>query len=255
MELNFKVFGNGQPIIILHGMFGTLDNWQGIAKKLAVHYMVFIVDLRNHGRSAHSANFSYEIMSEDLRLFMENNWIYKAHIIGHSMGGKVAMHFASEYPEMIDKLIVVDIAPKTYQGNHQTIFKALLDLNPAELSSRKEASTKLAEWIDDAAVRQFILKNLYLHKTTERYTWRMNLEVIHRSYEHILSNSLDDAQFDGPTLFVRGERSDYIQLNEWSLCQSYFPNAQLSSIAKAGHWVHAEQAQSFLNVVNTFLND
>ena len=255
MELNFKVFGSGQPLIILHGMFGTLDNWQSIAKKLAENYMVFIVDLRNHGRSPHSDAFSYEIMADDLRLFMENNWIYKAHIIGHSMGGKVAMHFAVEQPDMVDQLIVVDIAPKIYQGNHQTIFKGLLNLKPEQLKSRQEAAEQLALWIEDAAVRQFILKNLYLHKITGKYTWLMNLSVIHQAYTHILSNSLASVQFDGPTLFVRGALSDYILVDEWDNNLKYFPKAKLSTVDAAVHWVHAAQPTAFLSAITAFLAD
>jgi pimeloyl-ACP methyl ester carboxylesterase len=139
MELNFKVYGQGEPLIIMHGMFGMLDNWQLIAKKLSETFMVFLVDLRNHGRSPHSEEFGYQIMSDDLLRFMNENWIHHAHIVGHSMGGKVAMRFALENPDMIDKLAVVDIAPKTYEGNHESIIDALIGLDLSKLASRTDA--------------------------------------------------------------------------------------------------------------------
>ncbi|MBL4648388.1 MAG: alpha/beta fold hydrolase, partial [Aureispira sp.] len=139
MQLNYKVFGEGDPVLILHGMFGTLDNWQTIAKKLAEHFMVFIIDLRNHGRSPHSDEFDYAIMANDIQEFMESNWIYEAYVVGHSMGGKVAMQLASENPDLVTKLVLVDIAPKVYVGNHQTIFEALFSLDLDQLESRKEA--------------------------------------------------------------------------------------------------------------------
>ncbi|MEL6845484.1 MAG: alpha/beta fold hydrolase, partial [Bacteroidota bacterium] len=152
MQLNFKTFGQGDPIIILHGLFGTLDNWQTIARQLAEQYSVYILDQRNHGRSPHVDAISYPLMAEDLVQFMESQWIYKASIIGHSMGGKTAMQFACDNPDMVEKLIVVDIAPKTYAGNHELIFDALLSLDMDGLTSRKQADELLEQKVTDFGV-------------------------------------------------------------------------------------------------------
>lgn len=253
MELNYKVFGEGEPVIILHGMFGTLDNWQTIAKKLATHFMVFIVDLRNHGRSPHSDEFNYSIMANDVREFMESNWIYKAHIVGHSMGGKVAMQLATENPDMVNKLIVVDIAPKAYKGNHQPIFDALFALNLEHLESRKAANDFLEPRLESYSVRQFILKNLSIDKKTQQYRWKMNLPIIYKAYKHILGKSELSTPYNKPTLFIRGGNSDYIILEELNDYQEFFPQAAIHTIKEAGHWVHAEQPSDFLTVLTDFL--
>lgn len=253
MQLNYKVFGEGDPVLILHGMFGTLDNWQTIAKKLAEDFMVFIIDLRNHGRSPHSEDFDYTIMANDIREFMENNWIYEAYVVGHSMGGKVAMQLASENPDLVKKLAVVDIAPKVYVGNHQTIFEALFSLDLDQLQSRKEADQLLQEKIDSYGVRQFILKNLSINKETQKYEWKMNLPVIHAAYQTILGKGNLSTPFDNPTLFIKGATSKYILPEELEDYKIYFPNATLKTIEKAGHWVHAEQPKAFLEVLADFL--
>ncbi len=255
MELNFKVFGEGEPVIIMHGMFGTLDNWQTIAKKLAKNYMVFIVDLRNHGRSPHSEEFSYTIMAEDIKEFMESNWVFKAHIVGHSMGGKVAMQFATEHPDMVDKLCIVDIAPKAYKGNHQSIFEALFAIDLDKIHSRQEANHFLQERIPDYGVRQFILKNLSINKNSGKYEWKMNLPVIHNSYQHILGESVLKEQFEGTTLFIGGSNSKYIIPDETTNYKTYFPNAEFTWIQNAGHWVHAEQPKLFLDKLEQFLQN
>jgi pimeloyl-ACP methyl ester carboxylesterase len=253
MQLNYKVFGEGDPVLILHGMFGTLDNWQTIAKKLAEHFMVFIIDLRNHGRSPHSDDFDYAIMADDIREFMENNWIYEAYVVGHSMGGKVAMQLASENPDLVTKLVLVDIAPKVYVGNHQTIFEALFSLDLDQLESRKEADQLLQERIDSYGVRQFILKNLSINKKTQSYEWKMNLPVIHKAYQEILGKGKLSTPFENPTLFIKGGQSNYILPEEFEDYKTYFPNATLETIEKAGHWVHAEQPKVFLEVLTNFL--
>lgn len=253
MQLNYKVFGEGDPVLILHGMFGTLDNWQTIAKKLAEHFMVFIIDLRNHGRSPHSDEFSYSIMANDVREFMESNWIYEAYVVGHSMGGKVAMQLASENPDLVKKLAVVDIAPKTYQGSHHTIFEALFSLNLDQLESRKEADQLLQKKIKSYSVRQFILKNLSINKETQAYEWKMNLPVIYNAYQQILDKGDWSIPFENPTLFIKGATSNYILPEEFETYQVHFPSAKLKTIEKAGHWVHAEQPKMFLEVLTNFL--
>jgi esterase len=252
MELNFKVYGQGEPLIIMHGMFGMLDNWQLIAKKLAEHYMVFLIDLRNHGRSPHSDDFGYRIMSEDLLKFMNDNWIHHAHIIGHSMGGKVAMRFALENRDMVDKLVVVDIAPKTYEGNHETIIETLNSLDLSKIESRTDAESYFRKHIAEESTIQFLLKNLSREKDGS-YRWKMNLPVIIAKYHEILSHEPTNEIFDGPTLFIRGELSNYIIPSEFEAFKYNFPNAKLVTVPKAGHWVHAENPEVFVEELMNFL--
>ncbi len=252
MELNYKSFGEGYPIIILHGLFGTLDNWQTIAKKLAEKYSVYIIDQRNHGRSPHDDAFDYGVMADDLQAFMESNWIYEAHIIGHSMGGKTAMQFALNYPDLVNQLVVVDIAPKAYEGGHQTIFEALLSLDLTKITSRKEADELLQPKIKEFGVRQFLLKNLTRQKAGG-FKWKMNLPIIYQNYEHILSAIESEDAFDHPTLFIRGGTSDYVKAEDMAPIKTLFPSAELATVAKAGHWVHAVAPDTLLELVVDFL--
>lgn len=253
MQLNYKTFGQGEPLIILHGLFGALDNWQTIARALAEQYSVYIIDQRNHGRSPHTDEISYPLMADDLAAFMECQWIYKAHIIGHSMGGKTAMQFALSNSDMVDKLIVVDIAPKAYKGNHELIFDALFSVDLKKLKSRKEADEFLEEKLEDFAVRQFLLKNL--SRTKEgNYQWKMNLTALHQHYDKLLANVESEEIVDNPTLFIRGANSDYIQEEDRVLMGQYFTKVDLKTVEGAGHWVHAEQPQALLDLVTGFLN-
>jgi len=233
MELNYKEFGQGDPLIILHGLFGTLDNWQTIAKKLAKNYTVFIIDQRNHGRSPHIDHIDYPSMADDLQQFMESNWIYKSHVLGHSMGGKTVMQFALNYPDMVDKLVVVDIAPKKYEPRHQVIFDALLSMNLSEIKTRKEAENFLASRIEEYGVRQFLLKNLTRSKAGG-FEWKMNLPIIYKHYQDILNDVDNESTFEGDTLFVDGEKSAHISEADIPLIKSRFPNAKIDTIADAG---------------------
>ncbi len=251
MELNFKEFGQGDPVIILHGLFGTLDNWQTIAKQLANNYTVYIVDQRNHGRSPHDDDFSYSVMAEDLQQFMESKWIYEAHIIGHSMGGKTAMEFALNYPDMVDKLVIVDIAPKAYEGGHQAIFDALFSVDLSTLTNRKEADELLAKTIDDYGVRQFLLKNLTRTKEGS-YQWKMNLPVIYKHYQNILASLSTEETFEKETLFIKGEKSKYIQEADKVTIERYFPKATIRIVEGSGHWVHAEKPKELLHLVQDY---
>ncbi len=251
MELNFKQFGQGDPIIILHGLFGMLDNWQTIAKKLAKEYTVFIIDQRNHGKSPHHPDFTYPILAEDLKEFMEQNWIYKSHIIGHSMGGKTAMQFALNYPDMVDKLIVVDIAPKQYKGGHQVIFEALFSLDLAKIEKRNEAEEKLAELIPEFGVRQFLMKNL-TRKKEGGFAWKMNLEAIHNHYQDILAEIKGEST-EVPSLFINGGKSKYVTKEDYETIQELFPNTTFKTIEDAGHWVHAEKPKDLMQMVEDFL--
>ena len=252
MTLNYKSFGEGYPIIILHGLFGTLDNWQTIAKKLAEHYTVYIIDQRNHGRSPHDDTFDYKVMADDLQVFMESQWIYEAHVIGHSMGGKTAMQFALNYPDLVNQLVVVDIAPKAYEGGHQTIFEALLSLDLATITSRKEADELLQQKIEDFGVRQFLLKNLTRRKEGG-FKWKMNLPVIYQNYQQILSAIESEDSFDNATLFIRGGISNYVKEEDMTNIKTLFPVAELATVPKVGHWVHAAAPSTLLKLVNNFL--
>lgn len=252
MELNYKSFGQGEPLVILHGLFGSLDNWQTIAKELAEFYTVFIVDLRNHGRSPHVSEHTYELMAEDVFNFMSDNWIYGANVIGHSMGGKTAMRLALEYPEQVSKLIVADMGIKQNESGHETIFEAMFDLDLPNLESRTVADKQLKTRIKEFGVRQFLLKNLSRSRESG-YEWKMNLPVLHENYQEILKGIESDSTFDNPTLFLRGGNSDYILDEDFEAIQDLFPNSELETIEGAGHWLHAEKPTEFIQHVRAFL--
>ncbi len=252
MQLNYKEFGQGDPIIILHGLFGMLDNWQTIAKKLAEENSVYIVDQRNHGRSPHTDTHDYPSMAEDLRQFMEDNWIYKTHLIGHSMGGKTAMQFALDFPDMVDKLVVVDISPKAYPGGHHEIFEALRSLDTSKIESRLQADEHLAQSIDDKGIRLFLMKNLTRDKEGG-YKLKMNLPVLYKCYGEILAPVNGDDPFEGPTLFIRGGKSRHIEDGDEIGIKKLFPRAVIETVEDAGHWVHAEAPAALLGLVKGFL--
>ncbi len=252
IELNYKEFGQGEPIIILHGLFGTLDNWKTIASKLSEDYLVYILDQRNHGKSPHTDEFSYQLMAEDLYAFMDDNWIQQATIIGHSMGGKTAMQFALEYPEMVNQLIVVDIAPQENEPGHETIFDAMLTLEIDKLESRKAADEWLANKIPSIAVRQFLLKNI-TRKKEGGFRWKMNLPVIYANYQEVLASITGEEPYDGPTLFLNGGQSGYLDEEKKPGIRALFPEAQFETIEEAGHWIHAEAPDEFLSIVRQFL--
>lgn len=254
MDLNYKTFGQGPPLIILHGLFGTLDNWQTLARKLADQHTVYLVDLRNHGRSPHTQNMSYPLMADDLQQFLERNWIFETAVLGHSMGGKVAMQLALHYPDLVDRLVVVDIAPKAYIGGHQAIFDALLSFDLMAVADRKEADALLGARIKEVGVRQFLLKNLTRDKEGGGFRWKMNLPVIHQYYQEILAALPEASPYQGPSLFIRGGQSDYIQDEDLPALKALFPQADLKTIAGAGHWVHAEKPAELLQLVQDFLS-
>lgn len=253
-SLNYKVFGEGDPIIILHGLFGMLDNWQSFAKSLAEHYMVYIIDQRDHGKSPHTDNFDYPSLSEDLKQFMESQWIYGATIIGHSMGGKVAMQFAAEYEDMVNRLIVVDIGPKAYERKHDTIFKALLDLNLSEVHGRNDIINKLSESIHDPSVIHFLMKNVKRLKDGG-YEYKFNLPLLYRAYDNINSGIEIMEPISCPTLFVRGKNSNYISDEDFTEIKNLFTNSRLITVDDAGHWVHADQPKVLLDHITSFLNN
>lgn len=250
-QLFSREFGAGDPVLILHGLFGFSDNWQTIAKGLADTYLVVTPDLRNHGRSPHLPNHSYPEMAEDLKGFMEEKWMFHAIVIGHSMGGKVAMQFALTHPDMVEKLVVIDMEPGPADDNHSDIIDALLGLDLSTLTERSQAEAYLAERIPDFGTRQFLLKNI-TREEDGSFTWKMNLPVLWKHYKDILA-PVSGEPFEKPTLFIRGSRSNYIKDSDWAHTKSLFPNAQLVTIQDAGHWVHADKPKELLEVLRAFL--
>lgn len=252
-ELYFRELGEGQPLIILHGLLGTSDNWLTLGKKYAEHFKVYILDQRNHGQSFHDNEFSYPAMSQDLLDFMNSHDIEKAHILGHSMGGKVAMTFATEHPNRVYKLIVADIGPQAYPPHHEAIFKGLFSLDLAKLGSRKEADKKLVEVIPEFGIRQFLLKNLA--RNADSFEWKMNLDVIAKEIDRVGMGLSQNAGYGGKSLFVRGGKSDYVKDSDMNLIHSIFKNCKLETIEGAGHWLHAEKPDQFLSITLTFLQN
>lgn len=253
MTLNFREYGSGQALIILHGLFGSSDNWQSLGKKLAAHYHVFLIDQRNHGHSPWSDQFSYDLMASDLFEFVNSHGLQDILLVGHSMGGKTAMHFCAQHSALVEKLVVVDIAPKAYPPHHDQIFEALMSLDFNKLSSRSEAEVQLSYFIEDPAVKQFLLKNLYW-KSKEQLALRMNVAVLHREMREILKDLQLPVLFND-TLFIRGGKSNYIVEEDYAEIEHLFPNGQIVSIADAGHWVHAEAAQQFERILLSFFFD
>ncbi len=252
VRLNYKSYGEGPPLIILHGLFGMLDNWQTLARQFAEHYTVYLLDIRDHGKSPHTSSFSYDAAAADIKVFMTEQGLSKAHIMGHSMGGKVAMVFCEQYGVMVDKLIVVDIAPKAYDGGHEAIFDAILSLDIERVESRSEVDLQLARSIMDKGVRQFLMKNL-TRRPEGGYTWKANFKLLRDSYPEIMSAVLEGSVIEHDALFIKGGASHYILDEDLEQIQQRFSHATLQRVAGAGHWVHAQKPDELLQLVNHFL--
>ena len=252
MKLHFKRMGSGQPLIILHGLMGMLDNWQSHARELAKSYDVISVDQRNHGKSPHSNEpFTYEAMTQDLEELMDDLFLSDVVLLGHSMGGKTVMRFAQDFPMLVDRLIVADIAPKAYPVHHHMVLKGLRNVPLEQLKKRTEADEYLAKYIGEQGVRQFLMKSLYW-KEKGKLDWRFNLDVIERDIE-FMGAPITAGSYDGPTLFLSGSKSDYILPEDRESIKSHFPQAKIEVIQNAGHWLHAEQPNSFMEAVQSFL--
>ncbi len=250
MKLHYKILGEGTPLIILHGLFGSLDNWQTHAKKLAEYFQVILVDQRNHGHSSWSEEHNYEVMANDLNeLFIELH-LNKVYLLGHSMGGKTAMSFVQHFPNYVEKLIIVDIGLKQYPMHHQQILEGIHSVSKGTMTSRTEAETLILPFIPDAGTRQFLMKNLYW-KEKEQLAWRMNVTALEKEMPSILSEITVSENFT-PTLFIRGEKSNYILDEDFDSIEESFPDVQIVSLP-AGHWVHAEVPEAFMNEVLGFL--
>ena len=252
LPLHFQSYGAGPPVVILHGLFGSLNNWHTLAGRLGEHFLVLTIDQRNHGRSPHSEEFTFQAMAGDLFRFLEDRGLARASILGHSMGGKTAMEFAFRHPQMVEKLIVVDIAPRAYQPGHDEILDAMAALDLSSYSNRAEINRALDSRIPDLRVRQFILTNLKRY-AGGHYTWRINLDVLRRKYGEVTKAQTSDAPFPGPTLFLRGELSPYVGDEDLPAIHRLFPAASVCAISGAGHWVHADKPEEFFRVILHFL--
>ena len=253
MKLHYQSTGIGRPLVILHGLFGSSDNWRSIVKVLVNTRQVITVDLRNHGQSPHSTEQSYPLMVEDLFELLDDLDLDKVDLIGHSVGGKVAMAFSQTYPDRINKLIVVDIAPRQYQPEHTAIFKALLALDLSLYTQRSDLDQALALSLPDKAVRQFLLMNL--NNQNQQLHWQINLPALFDNYQALLAAVCEQGKVYSTSLFIRGGRSNYINVDDETLIKKTFSNSSLVTIEQAGHWVHAEAPQAFITTVSEFLDD
>jgi pimeloyl-ACP methyl ester carboxylesterase len=253
MRLHFQVQGKGPPLLILHGLLGALDNWRSMAKRLATLRRVYSIDLRNHGRSPHSAIMNYWVMAEDIHEFCANEKLHAPAVLGHSLGGKIAMQVAGQYPDEIERLIVIDIAPKAYPPTHMPLLSAMRALDLGSFSSYAEIGAALAPAIPDPNVRQFVMKNLT--RDTGEFRWRIGLEEIIDNYDGLTDPVEIFQPFTNPACFIRGDRSDFIADGDLSAIRRYFPTAELKTIAHAGHWVHVEAPDAFFTAVARFLRE
>ncbi len=252
MQLHFKQLGQGEPLVLLHGLFGSADNWFGVAPKLAEKFHVFAPDLRNHGHSPHHAEMDYPLMAADVERFFAAQKIECAHVIGHSMGGKVAMQFALDFPARVKKLVVVDMALRAYARTHDKIFAALLALDLNLFQTRQQIEESLAPEIPSLNLRRFLLKNLGRDEHG-KFFWKMNLRSVAENYSRLGEVLSAQNQFDKPALFIRGGKSDYIGAKDENEIRRPFPAAQIQTIPEAAHWVHADQPTEFLRLVLDFL--
>lgn len=257
LELNFQFFAGGvpgTPLIVLHGLFGSSGNWRTLCKRYAGRRDVYALDLRNHGRSPHHPGMTFEDMADDVRAFMDRQQLDNCHLLGHSMGGKVAMQLALEQPERVGRLIVADIAPKTYPPRHGDVFAAIELIDKTRLAHRNQADKLIEHVLPEQATRLFLLTNLA--RDDGEYRWRIDVEAIRNNYPAISGAppaASTGRQFTKPTLFVRGGKSFYIQPEDTGAIAALFPNAVIEEIPAAGHWVHAEQPEAFFEMTERFL--
>jgi len=252
MKLHHQIMGSRteHPLVILHGLFGSSDNWRGLAKQLSQSTQVITVDLRNHGQSPHSNELNYQLMADDLAELLDDLELKEIDLIGHSVGGKVSMAFSYYHSERLRKLLVVDVAPREYQGEHEDIFKTLLALDLENATTRRELDDELAISLPNKAIRQFLLMNIIADKSGLR--WRINLESLADNYPFLLYAVCDDEIINTPTLFIRGGRSHYIKQSDDALIQRVFTNSDIVTIEQAGHWVHADAPNEFMQITTEF---
>lgn len=254
MKLFFREFGDGPPAIILHGLFGQSDNWVTIGRRIADQFHVYLPDQRNHGQSPHTPVHSFPAMSDDLAEFIEDHHLENPVLIGHSMGGKVAMTYALENPEKVSKLVVIDISPRKYPERviHTQIISQMMSIDLENISSRGEVEKILDSRIADKRVRMFILKNLYF-KIHGKLAWRLNLEAINQSMDLLFDGISSENHYTGPTLFIRGGKSDYVTDADFPVIKYLFPEAFIKTISGATHWVHADAPKELCKLLSDFL--
>ena len=255
--LHSKIYGEDQPgipLLVFHGLFGMLDNWGSFGKEMGEFLPVHLIDLRNHGKSFHSPEMSHDDLAHDILHYMEFHKLNKINLLGHSLGGKAVMQFAIKYPIKVDKLIVVDISPKAYPPHHQGIIKALETIDFKKQTSRQEVEKVLHQYIPEKSVVQFLAKNLYW-TDDKKLNWRFNLKTLSDKYTEFVSNAIKYGVYSGETLFIAGEKSNYILPQDEFQIKQQFPNASVVTIKNAGHWVQAENPTDFNEVVKDFLSE
>jgi pimeloyl-ACP methyl ester carboxylesterase len=252
LKLFYRKSGNGPPLLILHGLFGSSDNWVSMMSMLKDHFTVIVPDERNHGRSPHSDRFDYEAMRDDALELLEAEGLKSAYVAGHSMGGKVAMEMAIQAPEAVKKLIVLDISPKSYPIRHEFILRGLKSMNLASIKSRQEADDQLASYIGEQRIRQFLLKNL-TRQSDGRFKWKINLSAIEENIQNIGKAQFAEKPVKVPSLFIGGEKSDYITSEDENLIRRIFPVSRIVMVPGAGHWLHAERPDTVYRLITEFL--
>ncbi len=251
-NLHSTILGSGQPLLILHGYFGMSDNWKTLGIQFADNFEVHLIDQRNHGRSFHSDEFDYEILVEDLHYYIQHHQLEKVILLGHSMGGKVVMQLAVTYPDLVDKLIVADISPKYYKPHHQTILEGLNSINFDLYTTRKEVANALRIYIQDEGVLQFLLRNVFW-ESKGKLAFRFNIQSLTEHNLEVGEALPSFTHFNGNTLFLSGENSNYITKADLPLIAAHFENATVVTVKNAGHWLHAENPTQFYNEVVRFL--
>ncbi len=253
VELNYQdTGGEGTPLFVIHGLMGSADNWRSHVKQWQAHHRVVAVDLRNHGRSPHAEGMSYGEMAQDLLALMDRLAVERAHLLGHSMGGKVVISAARLTPERVASLIVADIAPQAYGHGHDAVFAGLRRVEAGSPTNRREADEMLAEHVDERATRLFLATNL-VRGDDGVLRWRIGLDQIERDYDSIMQAPAGEGAYEGPTLVLRGGRSHYVPDEALPTLRNVLPNAQVVTLQQAGHWLHAEQPDAFQTAVNDFL--
>jgi len=254
MKLHSNIIGEGYPFLILHGFLGMGDNWKTLGSKFSqTGYQVHLIDQRNHGRSAHSHEFNYDVMASDIYEYIRKHQLKEVLLLGHSMGGKTAMTFATTYPELTAKLIVADIAPRYYPVHHDAILEGLSALDFDTIHSISQADKALSHYIKELGIRQFLLKNLYWVEKG-KLGLRMNLPVLKSEVAEVGEGLEVGARYDGPTLFLRGDRSEYIANADEALIKQHFTEAEIVTIENEGHWLHAENPVAFYKAVADFIH-
>ena len=253
MKLIHKIYGTGQPVIIMHGLFGMGDNWRSIARILEDQCQSIVVDMRNHGRSPHDPEMNFQVMANDILELMDDLGLEQATLLGHSMGGKVAMHIALHHSERVSRLIVADIAPKFYPPHHTTVIKAISSIDFDSMQDRSDIESAMVAFLgNDQSTIQFLMKNIS-RDSEGKLEWKANMPVIISAYGHLMESIGETGMYPGPTMFIRGQKSRYILEEDLPMIAGLFPQYRLETIPGAGHWVHADAPTAFAEAIRGFL--